>query len=330
MQARLPYVRIAATGCYLPPDVLTNRELIARLKLDVDEDWIESRTGIRQRHWMPAGQTTSDMLVECARTILAQAGIEPRAVERLIVATVSPDHPSPSTATIVARKLGARCAAFDLSAACTGFLYGLDLARGAIATGAGNVLVLAADARSRYIDRTERRGAVLFADGAAGALVVPSQKAGLIDVLIGAEGLEHMGAWVPAGGAARPTTAETVAKGEHFLRVDAFREIFEQFKAFTREAVHGVLERSGHSLEDVDVFITHQGNSFLVREIVADLGVDPARAIDDVASHGNTSGATVPIALAEARASGRIREGSLVLMTSVGAGWTFGAALHRF
>lgn len=310
--------------------MLTNRELIARLGLEVDEAWIESRTGIRQRHWMAEGQTTSDMLVECARSILEQAALEPREVERLIVATVSPDLPSPSTATIVARKLGARCAAFDLSAACAGFLYGLDLARGAIATGAQNVLVLAADARSRYIDRSERRGAVLFADGAAGALVVPSQQPGLIDVLIGAEGREQMGAWIPAGGAARPTSSETVARGEHHLHVDGFREIFEQFKAFTREAVHGVLERSGHSLDDVDVFITHQGNAFLVREIVADLGVDPARAIENVATHGNTSGATVPIALAEARASGRVKNGDLVLMTSVGAGWTFGAALHKF
>lgn len=325
-----PSVRIAATGCYLPPDVLTNRQLIERFSLDVDEAWIESRTGIRQRHWMPPGQTTSDMLVACARSILAEAGLEPRAVERIIVATVSPDHPSPSTATIVARKLGARCAAFDISAACAGFLYGLDLGRGAIATGAGNVLVLAADARSRYIDPRDRRGAVLFSDGAAGALLVPSQSPGLIEVVIGAEGLEHMGAWIPAGGAARPTTPQTVAAGEHYLHVDGFREIFDQFKAFIRESVHGVLERSGHSLSDVDVFITHQGNAFLVREIVADLGLDPARAIDDVARHGNTSGATVPIALAEARASGRIRAGDLVLMASVGAGWTFGAALHRF
>jgi 3-oxoacyl-[acyl-carrier-protein] synthase-3 len=324
------FARIVATGCYLPPQVITNRELIERFELDVDEAWIESRTGIVSRHWMSEDQTTSDMLVECARSILAQAGLEARDVDRLIVSTVSPDHPSPSTATIVARKLGARCAAFDLSAACAGFLYGLDLARGALATGAERVLVLAADARSRYIDRCDRRGVVLFADGAAGALVSRSSEPGLVEVCIGAEGLEHMGAWIPAGGAARPTTRETVERGEHFLQVDGFREIFERFKGFTREAVHNVLERAGVELGDVDLFITHQGNAFLVREIVADLGIDPARAVEDVARHGNTSGATVPIALAEARASGRIKSGDLVLLASVGAGWTFGAALHRF
>ena len=281
---------------------------------------------------MREDQTTSDMLVECARSILAEAGLAPTDVARIIVTTVSPDHPSPATATIVARKLGARCPAFDVSAACAGFLYGLDLARGAIATGARNVLLLSADARSRYIDKRDRRGAVLFSDGAAGALLVPADDDGpaLLDVVIGAEGLEQMGAWIPAGGAARPATHATVEAGEHFLRVDGFREIFERFKAFTREGVNAVLARAGHTLADVDVFITHQGNAFLVREIVADLGIDPARAIDDVARHGNTSGATVPIALAEARADGRIRPGHLVLLSSVGAGWVFGAALHRF
>lgn len=326
------HVRIAATGCYLPPVVLSNRELLERYDLGVDEAWIEARTGILQRHWMRDDQTTSDMLAECARSVLAEASLEPAAVERIIVATVSPDHPSPSTATIVARKLGARCPAFDVSAACAGFLYGLDLARGSIATGADNVLVLCADARSRYIDRSDRRGTVLFSDGAAGALVVPAEADGprLLDVVIGAEGLERMGAWVPAGGAARPASHETVEAGEHYLQVDGFREIFERFKAFTREGVEAVLARTGHTLSDVDVFITHQGNALLIREIVADLGIDPARAIDDVARHGNTSGATVPIALAEARADGRIRPGHLVLMSSVGAGWVFGAALHRF
>lgn len=326
------HVRIAATGCYLPPDVVTNRELLERFDLGVDEAWIEARTGILQRHWMKDGQTTSDMLTECARSVLAEAGLAPRSVERIIVLTVSPDHLSPATATIVARKLGARCPAFDVSAACAGFLYGLDLARGSIATGTQNVLVLCADARSRYIDRTDRRGTVLFSDGAAGALIVPAEEDGprLLDVVIGAEGRERMGAWVPAGGAARPASHATVDAGEHYLQVDGFREIFEHFKAFTREGVESVLARTGCTLSDVDVFITHQGNALLVREIVSDLGIDPARAINDVARHGNTSGATVPIALAEARADGRIRPGHLVLMTSVGAGWVFGAALHRF
>ena len=323
-------VKIAASGCYLPPVVMDNKALIERFDLDVDEAWIESRTGIRKRHWMRPDQTTSDMAAAAAEQILERAGIQASDLDRIILATVCPDQPSPSTATIVARKIGARCAAFDLSAACAGFLYGLDLARGAIACGEQRVLVLCADARSRFVDPSDRRGTVLFADGAAGVLVVPSEEPGLLAVEIGAEGLENPGAWVPAGGASKPASAETVAAGEHYLHVDGFREIFENFKRFTREGVDRALQAAQVELSDVDVFITHQGNAFLVEEIVAELGIDPARAINDVHRHGNTSGASVAIALAEAQADGRIGPGSLVLVSSVGAGWTFGAAVHRF
>ena len=310
--------------------VLDNETLIQRFGLEVDAAWIESRTGIRTRHWMRPDQTTSDMAVAAAQGVLEEAGLEARDLDRIILATVSPDRPSPSTATAVARKLGARCPAFDVSAACAGLLYGLDLARGSIACGEQRVLVLCADARSRYIDRGDRRGTVLFADGAAGALVVPSAEPGLLSVEIGAEGLDAPGAWIPAGGAERPASAETVAAGDHFLHVDGFRSIFERFKAFTREGVERALKAAGAELGDVDAFITHQGNAFLVDEIVADLGIDPKCAINDVHRHGNTSGASVAIALAEARADGRIGPGSLVLISSVGAGWTFGAAVHQF
>lgn len=326
----MKHVRIAATGSYLPPVVMDNAALIERFGLDVDAAWIESRTGIRTRHWMRPDQTTSDLATAAAEAVLAEAGISAAELDRIILATVSPDRPSPSTATTVARKLGARCPAFDVSAACAGLLYGLDLARGAIACGEQRVLVLCADARSRYIDLTDRRGTALFADGAAGALVVPADRPGLLSVAIGAEGLEAPGAWIPAGGAERPASAETVAAGEHFLHVGGFREIFERFKAFTREGVGRALKAAEVDLDSIDVFLTHQGNAFLVDEIVADLGLDPAKAVNDVYRHGNTSGASVAIALAEARADGRIRPGSLVLISSVGAGWTFGAAVHRF
>ena len=270
-------VRIAATGHYLPPVVLDNQALIERFGLEVDAEWIESRTGIRTRHWMGEDQTTSDMAAEAAKAVLREADLGPRDLDRIILATVSPDRPSPATATTVARKIGARCPAFDVSAACAGLLYGLDLARGAIACGEERVLVLCADARSRFIDPSDRRGTVLFADGAAGALVVPSERPGLLSVSIGAEGLEDPGAWVPAGGAELPASAETVQSGGHYLQVSGFREIFERFKAFTREGVGRALELAQQRLEDVDVFITHQGNAFLVDEIVADLGLDPAR-----------------------------------------------------
>ena len=270
------------------------------------------------------------MAVEAALSILEGTGVAPSDLDRIILATISPDHPSPSTATIVARKLGARCPAFDLSAACAGFLYGLDLGAASVRGGEQNVLVLAADARSRFVDTSDPRSVVLFADGAAGCLLGESELPGLIDVVLGAEGRESKGAWIPAGGAARPTSEETLLAGEHFLQVDGKREIFDLFVRFTREAVEAVLERTSVSLADVDLFITHQGNAFMVRRVLEELGIDPSKAIDNVEHHGNTSGATVPIALDEARRAGRIEAGSLVLLTSVGAGYTFGAALHRF
>ncbi len=328
-------IHIAATGCYLPPVVMSNEELIERFGLDVDAKWIESRTGIQSRHWMAPEQTTSDMAAEAARAILETAGLDAADLDRIILATISPDRLSPATATEVARKIGARCPAFDVSAACAGFLYALDLARGAVlGSGETNVLVLAADARSRFVDTSDRRGTVLFADGAAGALVRPAVAGpgvpSVLSVALGAEGLETRGAWIPAGGAAMPASHETVDNGDHFVHVDGFREIFERFKAYTREGVREALGRAGLDLGDIDVFINHQGNAYLVDEIVADLGIDPAKAINDVYRHGNTSGASVAIALAEGRADGRIQDGAKVLISAAGAGWTFGAAVVQF
>jgi 3-oxoacyl-[acyl-carrier-protein] synthase-3 len=278
---------------------------------------------------MSPGETTSDMVVAAAQRILERAGVAAAQLDRIVLATISPDQPSPSTATIAARKLGARCPAFDISAACAGFLYALDLGSMAIRAGEERVLVLAADARSRFVDRGDVRSVVLFADGAAGVLLVPGTQPGVSGVVLGAEGRERKGAQIRAGGAALPASAETVAAGEHFLRVDGKREIFDLFVRFTREAVEGVLARTQLSLDDVDLFITHQGNSFMVREVLADLGIPAERAVDDVMHHGNTSSATVPIALSEAIEAGRVGAGDTVLLTAVGAGYSFGAAVVR-
>ncbi|MCB9913924.1 MAG: ketoacyl-ACP synthase III [Planctomycetes bacterium] len=324
------HVRIAATGRYLPGQVLTNEELVARFGLDVDAAWIEARTGIRSRHWMQPGETTSDMAAAAARAVLDEAGVEARELDRIVLATISPDQPSPATAMRVARLLGARCPAFDVSAACAGFLYGLDLGAASVRGGEERVLVLAADARSRFVDPTDRRAVVLFADGAAGALLVPSDEPGLHPVALGAEGRERPGAEVPAGGAREPASHATVDARRHFVQVDGRREIFDLFVAFTREACDAALAAAGLTLDEIDLFITHQGNALMVQEVLDALGLPPERAVNDVVHHGNTSSATVPIALAEARAAGRIRAGDRVLLTSVGAGYTFGAVVHRF
>jgi len=326
----MSHVAIRSTGSALPAQVLDNAELIARFALPVDAAWIESRTGIRSRHWLGEGETTSDLAVRAAQTALERAGVDARQLDRIVLATISPDRPSPATALTVARRLGARCTAFDVSAACAGFLYGLDLGAAAVRAGERNVLVVAADARSRWVDTQDVRSVVLFADGAGAALLGPADRPGLSPVVLGAEGRASPGAHVPAGGTARPASRATVEAREHFLVVDSRQEIFELFVRFTREAVERLLERTRSSLDEVDLFITHQGNSLMVKAVLEDLGIDPARAVDNVAEHGNTSGATVPIALDEALRDGRLGPGKRALLTSVGAGYTFGAVLHDF
>lgn len=324
------YVRLAGLGAYTPKELLTNAELVERFDLGVDAAWIEKHTGIQSRHWLSDDQTTSDLAVEAARVALARAGLQASELDRIILATISPDHVSPATATILARKLGARCAAFDVSAACAGFLYGLDLGAAAIRGGEERVLVVAAEARSRFIDKHDHRACVLFADGAAAAVLQPSDAPGLLGVCLGAEGRERMGAHVPAGGALLPTSLETVSRGLHFLHVDGKQEIFDLFVDYTREACEAVLDRAQLSWDAVDLFITHQGNARMVEYTLEALGLDPKRAVNNIAQHGNTSGASVPIALVEAWEAGRLEPGQTALLTSVGAGYTFGAALYRF
>jgi 3-oxoacyl-[acyl-carrier-protein] synthase-3 len=328
--ARASSVSIRSCGAYTPPQVIDNEDLIRRFELPIDPHWIESRTGIKSRHWMAEAQTTSDIAFEAARCILERAEIEPRDLDRIILATSTPDHWNPATATIVARKLGARCAAFDVSADCAGFLYALDLGAASVHRGARWVLVLAAEARSRFIDPRDVRSMVHFADGAAGVLLGPAEEPGLWASWLGAEGRENMGAHIPAGGARKPANHATVEAREHYLQVGNRAEIFELSVRFTREACQRVLEQARMTMDDIDLFITHQGNAHMVRAVHYDLGIDHERAVDNVEHHGNTSGATVPIALAEAFDAGRIRKGAKVLLTAVGAGYTFGAAIHQF
>lgn len=324
------HVKIRSVGWFAPPDAISNEQLVQRHGLDVDAAWIEKRTGIRSRRWLAPGLATSDMAFEAARIALERAGVAAGELDRIVLATLTPDHPSPAAATRLAHKLGARCAAFDVSAACSGFLYALDLAVGSIRGGEERVLIVGADARSRFVDPDDRRSLVLFADGAGAALVTPSDEPGLRSIVLGAECGEALGAHVPAGGSLRPTTAESVAAGDHFVKVDALPAVFETFLRLNREACEGALRRAGASLDDIDVYVCHQGNRRLLELVVADLGFHMDQAIDTVVEFGNTASATIPMALAQALESGRIEPGQDVLISGVGAGYTFGAAVHRF
>lgn len=323
-------VAITASGRCLPTQVLDNKTLVSRYGLKVDDEWIVQRTGIRSRHWLQPDETTSDIAARAAQDCLARAGVRVDEVDRIILATISPDMPTPSTATIVARKLGARCMAFDVSAACSGFIYGLELAAGAVQMGARKVLVIAADARSRFLDQKDHRSMVLFADGAACVLVEPAPQPGLLSIVCDAEGLTMMGAWIPAGGAQKPTSLETVAAGEHHLRVDLKLDIFDHFVKFACEVSAKAMAQANVSADDIDLFITHQGNGVLVNLVADALGFERGKVVNEVAYHGNTAGASIPIVLDEIWRAGRIKPGSVVLFNAVGAGVTFAAAVHRF
>lgn len=322
-------VSVVGSAVAVPPVVLTNEQVVERFGLEVDAAWIEARTGIRSRHWLAEGQTTSDLAAEAAREALRRADVAPGQVDQLILATVTPDLPSPSTATITARKVGLRCMAFDLSAACAGFLYGVDLGISSIHRGARQVLVVAADARSRWIDKSDHRSVVLFGDGAAAVVLAATDRPGFESVWCGAEGDSELGAWVPAGGTARPASAATVAAGEHYVHIAPSGTIFERFVRHTLESCERALSAAGCTLDDIDMFVTHQGNDRLVERLADALGLPPHKALKNIAHHGNTSGAALPMGLIEGMQDGRIARGSTLLLSSVGAGCTFGAAVYR-
>ncbi len=331
MRSSMVNVAIKDMGIYLPSQVLDNKTVIETFGLDVDEAWIESRTGIKQRHWLEEDKTTSDMAVQVAKDILARRNLQPNQLDRIILATCSGDYPSPATAAVIAQKLQTRCSAFDISAACSGFLFALEAGVAAIRNGDERVLVLAADTRSRFINKQDHRSVVLFADGAAGALLEPVDSGGFLGMFTGTDGtLPSLGAWIPAGGAINPTSAETVAQGEHYLKVDTLPQIFPLFVGHVKEAVDIALTKSGLSLDDIDVFVPHQGNAHLIDYIIEALDFPRQRTVNVVYRHGNSSGASLPIALAEAMAEGIIKPGDRVLLASCGAGNTYGAVVHQF
>ncbi len=324
------HVRIAGLGASVPSTSEGNAELVARLGLKVTPEWIVRNTGVEARHWLEDGRTTSDLAADAARAALDDAGLRPTDLDRMVLATVSPDFPTPPTSSRVLRKLGARCAAYDLQATCAGFLYALDAGVAAVRNGSERVLVVAAEARSRFIDRSDHRAAVLFSDGAAAVVLTRSDRPGVLGVHLGAEGMEMLGAWIPAGGAELPTSAATVAEGGHHLRVDGRKEIFAHFLRLVEESVASVLARAGHHLDEVDLLVPHQGNARLTEAIADRLGVPRERTANTIGPHGNVSGASIPLALHDLRREGRLRPGDLVLLTAVGAGATFGAALLRW
>ena len=323
----MPNAAITGWGKCLPPGVLSNGDIATFM--ETSDEWITTRTGIRERRIAADGQATSDLATEAARRALADAGVRPEEVDLIIVATVTPDMPFPSTACLVQHRLGAtRAAAFDIEAACSGFVYALDIASHFVASHTYNtVLVIGAEKMSSVVDWTDRNTCVLFGDGAGAAVLQNRPSAhGLLTTCLGSDGGKASLLELPAGGSACPATAETVAARRHFLRMDG-KETFKNAVTAMVTAANQALERCGLGIGDIRCVIPHQANQRILSAVAERLGARPEQVFSNVEKYGNTSAASVGIALDEAVKSGRIQRGDLVLLVVFGAGLTWGAAV---
>jgi 3-oxoacyl-[acyl-carrier-protein] synthase III len=323
------HATIAGVGSSLPPRLVPNTWF--EQFVETNDGWIRERTGIEARHFAEPDVQTSDLSVEAARAALESAGIEAAQLDMIVVATITGDTVFPATAVWVQEKLGVSCPAFDINAACAGFSYGLSAATAFITAGmADTILLIGAEIFSRIMDYSDRGTCILFGDGAGAAVVTASESAGVEGSILGADGGAAEILWMPAGGTRTPASAETVAARDHSVRMPNGREVFKRAVTEMAASCRELLDKSGYSIDDVDVLIPHQANARIMSAVVDRLGIDPARAVVDVADVGNTSAASIPVALDRAWRAGTIGEGDLVLFTSFGAGLTWGATLVRW
>jgi 3-oxoacyl-[acyl-carrier-protein] synthase-3 len=323
------HAAVAGVGSVLPERVIPNSYFESTL--DTTDEWIQERTGIRERRFARDDQVTSDLAVDATRSALDAAGISADQVDLIVCATLSPDTPIPSTAVWVQRKLGLSCPAFDVNAACAGFSYAMSTGTAFIESGAAEtVVVIGAEVLSRVLDMTDRGTSILFGDGAGAVVLRPSASAGVIGSVLGADGRSAEILIIPAGGTRQPASHATVDARDHSIRMPNGRDVFKRAVVEMSNACRQLLDKSGYTPDDVDVLIPHQANARIMIAVAERLGIGLDRAVVDVGSVGNTSAASIPIALDRAWRSGRIREGALVLLTSFGAGLAWGANLVRW
>ena len=321
---------ILGTGHSYPEGILTNAEL--EKMVETSDEWITSRTGIKQRRKAGPGEYTSQFAVRAARQAIDRAGLQAADIDLLLCATVSPDQILPSTGCIIQAQLGAnKAAAMDIVAACSGFLYGLALADTMVRTGQSKyALVIGAEILTQYVDYTDRNTCVLFGDGAGAAVLGPAEgDRGILAARIRSDGRYEEQLFSPGGGTRRPATAATLAAGDHFFKMKG-NELFKVAVRSMADISREVLEEAGLSANDVKLFIPHQANQRITDGVASKLNVESERVYSNIAMHGNTSSASIPIALDECVEAGRISAGDLVLMASFGGGVTWGGVLVRW
>jgi len=319
-------ISITGLGAYVPERVMTNDELSTMM--DTSDEWIRERTGIRERRIAGPGQALSDLCLPAAREALETAGVEGSQIDLIVVATVTPDMAFPSTGAILADLLGAHeAAAYDLSAGCTGFMYAVAQAYGMLAGGlAQRALVVGGDVLSKILDWTDRGTAVLFGDGAGAVVLERVGEGGFLGFELGADGSGGPQLYLPAGGSRTPATAESVADRQHFVQMNG-REVFKFATRVLVTSAEAVLAECGRTIDEVDIYVPHQANVRIIEYARDKLGIPEDKVVIDVDRYGNTSSGSIPLALADAKADGRLQAGKLVLMTGMGAGLTWGSGL---
>ena len=329
--SELRRAKITALGTYVPPRVLSNQDL--EKLVETSNEWIVERTGIRERHVVEKGTATSDLASEAARRALGQRGIQAKDLGAIIVATVTPDMFFPSTACLVQHKLGAPGVwGFDLSAACSAFVYALQAGAQFVCTGAHEkVLVIGADVMSSIIDYSDRATCVIFGDGAGAVLLEPVQGEGegIIDFLHEVDGSGGCSLFMPGGGSLHPATHETVDKKMHYVHQDG-QAVFKYAVRKMAEVCERLLERNHLKGSDIDAFIPHQANKRIITATADRLGLRKESVIINIDRYGNTTAGTIPLAMETARQEGQLKKGDLVMLASVGAGFTVGATLLRW
>jgi 3-oxoacyl-[acyl-carrier-protein] synthase III len=333
--SQLQRVKISALGTYVPPRLLTNADL--EKMVETNNEWIMSRVGIRERHIVDKGVATSDLAAEAAKKALAERGIDASDLDAIIVATVTPDMLFPATACLVQNKIGAKKVwGFDLSAGCSQFVYALQVGAQFVQSGAHKkVMVIGADVMSSIIDYTDRATCVIFGDGAGAVIVEAADETangevlGLIDFLHEVEGSGGVSLYMPGGGSLNPPSHETVDKKMHYVHQDG-QAVFKYAVRKMAEICEELLKRNGLTGNDIDLFIPHQANLRIINATADRVKLRPETVVINIDRFGNTTGATIPLAMETARQEGKLKKGSLVLIAAVGAGFTTGATLLRW
>ena len=322
-------VSITGLGSSVPERVMTNDELAGMV--DTSDEWIVARTGIHERRVAADHEALSDFCLPAAQEALDRAGVRAEDLDLVIVATVTPDMAFPATAAIVADQLGAaKAGAYDLSAGCTGFVYAIAQAYSMLASGVGSrALVAGGDLLSKVVDWTDRATCVLFGDGVGAVVMERVERGGFLGFELGADGGGGMELYMPAGGSRRPATAETVAAGEHFARMNG-REVFKFATRVLVSSANELLDEVGLTVEDVDLYVPHQANIRIISHAAEKLGFPAEKVVVNVDRFGNTSSGSIPLALVDAQRDGRLGVGKIVLMTGMGAGLTWGSGVMEW